>query len=116
MKTPKTKTPRMERIAKILRETERGAADVPIISAILAQFLICRALDESRARKQMERKSRRIRATHTSAAMSSARKELGAMVLSFPLVGEDHPLRRHAAGILFKSALLSMFLHGLSLI
>ncbi|HET9886387.1 MAG TPA: TonB family protein [bacterium] len=34
------------------------------------------------------------------------------MVLSFPLVGEDHPLRRHAAGILFKSALLSMFLHA----
>ena len=35
------------------------------------------------------------------------------MVLSFPLVGEDHPLRRHAMGILFKSALLSMMLHGL---
>jgi TonB family protein len=35
------------------------------------------------------------------------------MVLSFPLVGEDHPLRQHAAGILFKSALLSMMLHGI---
>ena len=35
------------------------------------------------------------------------------MVLSFPLVGEDHPLRQHATGILFKSALLSMLLHAL---
>jgi protein TonB len=42
-----------------------------------------------------------------------SRRSFAAMVLSFPLVGEDHPLRRHAAGILFKSALLSMLLHGL---
>src|SRR5688572_27676097 len=35
------------------------------------------------------------------------------MVLSFPLVGEDHPLRQRATGILFKSAILSMLLHAL---
>jgi protein TonB len=42
-----------------------------------------------------------------------AQRSFAVMVLSFPLVGEDHPLRQHAAGILFKSALLSMMLHGI---
>jgi len=33
------------------------------------------------------------------------------MVLPFPLLGEEHPLRQHATGVLLKSALLSIVLH-----